>query len=91
MFPPIPFSPIRTSLYSPQELMGTLDQGDYKSFEHTVDFRDPMTSLAANDTIDETRSVPATRRRDRAGTLIRHAGSGTTAPIGTLETSLGSC
>jgi len=39
MFPPIPFSPIRTSLYSPQELMGTLDQGDYKSFERTVDFR----------------------------------------------------
>jgi hypothetical protein len=25
MFPPIPFSPIRNSLYSPQELMGTLD------------------------------------------------------------------
>jgi predicted Rossmann-fold nucleotide-binding protein len=39
MFPPIPFSPIRTSLYSPQELMGTLDPGDYQSFERTVDFR----------------------------------------------------
>ena len=25
MFPPIPFSPIGTSLYSAQELMGTLD------------------------------------------------------------------
>ena len=39
MFQPIPFSPIRTSLYCPQELMGTLDQGDYHSFERTVDFR----------------------------------------------------
>jgi predicted Rossmann-fold nucleotide-binding protein len=39
MFPPIPFSPIRTSLFSPQELMGTLDPGDYQSFESTVDFR----------------------------------------------------
>jgi hypothetical protein len=37
MFPPIPFSPIRTSLYSAQELMGTLDADDYKSFERTVD------------------------------------------------------
>jgi predicted Rossmann-fold nucleotide-binding protein len=36
---PLPFEPIRTSLYTARELMGTLDQDDYKSFEHTVDFR----------------------------------------------------
>jgi hypothetical protein len=39
MFSPIPFSPIRASLYSPQELMGALDPADYHSFETTVDFR----------------------------------------------------
>jgi predicted Rossmann-fold nucleotide-binding protein len=39
MLPPIPFSPIRTSLYTPQELMGTLDAGNYQSFEQTIDFR----------------------------------------------------
>src|ERR1700723_1711455 len=39
MFDAIPFAPIRTSLYSPSELMGTLDPADYRSFESTVDFR----------------------------------------------------
>lgn len=59
MFPPIPFSPIRTTLYSPRELMGTLAPDDYQSFERTLDFqcfayyaahgrsapRDPLSSL----------------------------------------------
>ena len=59
MFPPLPFSPIRTTLYSPQELMGTLVLEDYRSFERTLDFRcftyysehgrsapsDPLTSM----------------------------------------------
>src|SRR6266478_5133667 len=53
-----------------------------------------MTALAANDATEETRTAPGTRRRDRAGTLIRHAASGTTLPIDTLtiamvKTSLG--
>jgi predicted Rossmann-fold nucleotide-binding protein len=59
MFLELPFSPIRTSLYTAQELMGSLDGGDYRSFACTVDFkcfayyvehgraapRDPMSSI----------------------------------------------
>jgi predicted Rossmann-fold nucleotide-binding protein len=36
---PVPFSPVRSDLYTPQELMGTLDPGDYRSFQHTLDFK----------------------------------------------------
>lgn len=32
MFAKLPFSPIRTSLYSPQALMAGLDGNDYRSF-----------------------------------------------------------
>jgi predicted Rossmann-fold nucleotide-binding protein len=38
MFANLPFSPIRTSLYSPQELMAGLDGNDYRSFARTPDF-----------------------------------------------------
>jgi hypothetical protein len=39
MFARIPFSPIRESLYSPQELMAGLDPDDYRSFARTPDFK----------------------------------------------------
>jgi len=39
MLHPVPFSPIRTELYTPQDLMGTLDPGDYRSFQRTLDFK----------------------------------------------------
>jgi len=39
MFTRIPFSPIRESLYSPQELMTGLDEADYRSFARTPDFK----------------------------------------------------
>jgi hypothetical protein len=39
MFPELPFSPIRTSLYTPQDLMGSLNACDYRSFASTVDFK----------------------------------------------------
>jgi predicted Rossmann-fold nucleotide-binding protein len=39
MHHPMPFIPIRSDLYMPQELMGTLDPGDYRSFQHTLDFK----------------------------------------------------
>jgi predicted Rossmann-fold nucleotide-binding protein len=59
MFSPLPFSPIRASLYTPQDLMGSLREGEPSSFDHTVDFecfayyvthgrsapRDPLSSL----------------------------------------------
>ena len=35
MFVRIPFSPIRESLYSPQELMAGLDAADFRSFPRT--------------------------------------------------------
>jgi predicted Rossmann-fold nucleotide-binding protein len=35
----VPFSPVRSDLYTPQELMGTLDPGDYRSFQRTLDFK----------------------------------------------------
>jgi len=38
MFSPLPFSPIRGSLYAPQDLMGSLRDGEPSSFERTVDF-----------------------------------------------------
>jgi hypothetical protein len=39
MFARIPFSPIRESLHSPQELMAGLDAADYRSFGRTPDFK----------------------------------------------------
>jgi hypothetical protein len=39
MLPPIPFAPIRSSLYSPATLMSGLEAGDFKSFARTTDFR----------------------------------------------------
>lgn len=39
MFQSLPFAPIRTSLYTAEELMGALNAADYKSFAETVDFR----------------------------------------------------
>jgi predicted Rossmann-fold nucleotide-binding protein len=39
MFTRIPFSPIRETLYSPQQLMAGLDAGDYRSFACTPDFK----------------------------------------------------
>lgn len=39
MFTRIPFSPIRESLYSPQELMAGLNAADYRSFARTPDFK----------------------------------------------------
>ncbi|MGA8675690.1 MAG: hypothetical protein WB621_10780 [Candidatus Acidiferrales bacterium] len=39
MFTRIPFSPIRETVYSPQELMAGLDAADYRSFARTPDFK----------------------------------------------------
>ena len=39
MLQPIPFAPIRSSLYSPATLMSGLEAGDFKSFARTTDFR----------------------------------------------------
>jgi predicted Rossmann-fold nucleotide-binding protein len=39
MFARIPFSPIRGSLYSSEELMAGLDADDYRSFARTPDFK----------------------------------------------------
>jgi len=43
-----------------------------------------VTALATNGATEEARAAPDPRRRDRSGTLIRHAASGTTPAIGTL-------
>ncbi len=44
MFRPIPFSPIRTTLYSPPELMETFDPDDYQPFERTLGIIDDLPS-----------------------------------------------
>jgi hypothetical protein len=35
----VPFSPIRTELYGPPDLIATLDPGDYRSFQRILDFK----------------------------------------------------
>jgi hypothetical protein len=50
MFTRIPFSPIRETVYSPQELMAGLDAADYRSFARTPD----LTSLVKSSFAQET-------------------------------------
>ena len=51
MFRPIPFSPIRTTLYSPRELMETFDPDDYQSFERTLGIIDDLPSEELPETL----------------------------------------
>jgi hypothetical protein len=39
MLTALPFAPIRSSLYSPSDLMSGLDRSNYKTFGQTTDFK----------------------------------------------------
>ena len=86
MFPPLPFAPIRTSLYTAQDLMGTLDARDPNSFERTADFRcfayyvensrsaprDPLSSLfeALQDNSITQATLARLQRRPRVAAIM---------------------